>query len=258
MTISRTARVWVNEIRNKKTTHDTADYFKAIFTEEEYEEFYGELMDQTKECVKLEFESLNIMPSSPIVMSEIFIWMDEHINYFDIIDNIIDSVYTEMFQVVSGFFGTDCDDKQFEEVRDAMGDFSWGEHMDVYEYLVTEEKPKVSDWMGYVKRIEGRTGFALPAVKNEKSVEIIKEKISSTELVSAYIKPSGANLIYTIMNTSLYDGGMGVIVVEGMSPRILEDYGFDEEEIRTIAKMKVGESFGDTAYGAGVVVVRMA
>lgn len=258
MTISRTARVWVNEIRNKKTTHDTADYFKAIFTKEEYEEFYGELMDQTKECVKLEFESLNIMPSHPIVMSEIFIWMDEHISYFDIIDNIIDSVYTEMFQVVSGFFGTDCDDKQFEEVRDAMGDFSWGEHMDVYEYLVTEKKPKVSDWMGYVKRIEGHTGFALPAVKNEKSVEVIKEKISSTELASAYIKPSGANLIYTIINTSLYDGGMGVTVVEGMSPRILEDYGFDEEEIRTIAKMKVGESFGDTAYGAGVVVVRMA
>jgi hypothetical protein len=262
MTISRTARVWVNEIRNKKTTHDTADYFKAIFTKEEYDEFYGELMEQTKECVKLEFQSLNIMPSKPIVMDEIFVWMDEHISYFELIDNIIDSVYTEIFQTVTGFFGTGCDDNQFEDVRDAMGDFSWGEHMDVYEYLLTEEKPMVSEWMGYVKQIEKKLSFPLPAVMLEKEiadkVESIKEKIASTELISATIKPSGANLIYTIMNTSLYDGGMGVIVVEGISPRILIDYGFDELEISTIARMRVGETFEDTAYGKGVIVVRMA
>lgn len=262
MTISRTARVWVNEIRNKKTTHDTADYFKDIFTKEEYDEFFGELMDQTKECVKLEFQSLNIMPSSLIVIDEIFSWMDEHINYFDRIEYILNSVYTEMFQVVSGFFGTDCDDKQFEEVRDAMGDFSWGELMDVYESLVTEEKPKVSDWMGYVKRIEGHTGFALPAVKNEQEKPsnnacLVEDKIISTELLSASFKQSGANLIYSIMNTSEYDS-IGVIIVEGISPRILMDYGCDESEIVEIAKLRVGESWANSAYGNGVVVVRMA
>ena len=259
MTISRTARVWVNEIRNEKTTHDTADYFKAVFTKEEFEEFYGELVDQTKECVKLEFQSLNIMPSRPIVMDAIFSWMDEHINYFDLIVYIIDSVYTEMYQVVSGFFGTDCDDKQFEDVRDAMGDFSWGEHMDVYEYLVTEEKPKVSDWMGYVKRIEGHTGFALPAVKNENKAELIKDKITSKEIISATLRLNGANLMYTIMNTSEYDSGMGIIVVEGMSPRILEDYGFNDDDIKEIARLEVGDSWYDKGmYGKGVVIVRMA
>lgn len=261
MTISRTARVWVNEIRNKKTIHDTADYFKGIFTKDEYDEFLFELMDQTKECVKLEFETLNIMPMEESTLNEIFIWMDEHINYFDLIDNIINSVNNEIFQTVTGFFGTDCDDKQFEEVRDAMGDFSWDELMDVYEYLLTEEKPKVSDWMGYVKHIESKLTFALPAVAADKKAEVvtnITEKFFSTEILSATLNRRAANLVYAIMNTSYYDGGMGIIIVDGVSPRILTDYGFENNEIEAIAQMKVGESFKDTAYGNGVVVVRMA
>ena len=258
MTISRTARVWVNEIRNKKTTHDTADYFKEIFTKEEYDEFYGELMEQTKECVKLEFQSLNIMPSNPFVMSEIFVWMDEHISYFDLIDYIIDSIYTEIFQTVTGFFGEDCDDNEFEDVRDAMGDFSWGELMEVYEYMLTEENPKVTDWKGYVGLIEGKIGFTLPATIGPNTpAKDIKEKITSTELLSASFKQSGANLIYSIMNTSEYDC-IGVIIVEGISPRILMDYGCDESEVVEIAKLRVGESWANSCYGNGVVVVRMA
>ena len=261
MTISRTARVWVNEVRKNKTTHDTADYFKDIFTKDEFMEFVEELMEQTKECVKLEFQSLNIMPSTE-TMNEIFAWMDEHINYFDSIDYIVDSIYTEIFQTVTGFFGEDCDDKEFEDVRDAMGDFSWGEHMEVYEYLLAEENPKVTDWKGYVGVIEGKVGFTLPATigpnTSTNKVEYIKEKITSTELVSAHIKQTGANLIYSIMNTSLYDC-IGVIIVEGISPRILEDYGFGEEEINDIAKLGVGDSWHDKGmYGKGVVVVRMA
>ena len=262
MTISRTARVWVNEIRNKKTTHDTADYFKEIFTKEEYDEFFGELMEQTKECVKLEFKSMNILPMSDSTMSEIFVWMDEHINYFEKIDYIIDSVYTEMFQSVTGFFGTGCSDTEFEEVRDVMGDYSWGELMDVYEYLLTEENPKVTDWMGYAKQIEKKLGFPLPALKAEQEKPsnntcLVEEKITSTELLSASFKQSGANLIYSIMNTSEYDC-IGVIIVEGISPRILMDYGCDESELAEIAKLRVGESWANSCYGNGVVIVRMA
>lgn len=263
MTIARTARVWTNEIRNKKNAHDTADYFKDVFTKDEFDEFYGELVDQTKECVKLEFQSLNILPSNN-TMHEIFAWMDEHISYFELVDHIIDSIYTEIFQSVSGFFGKGCDDNQFEYVRDAMGNFSWGEHMDVYEYLLTEKNPKVTDWMGYVKIIESHLppSLSLPAVKMEQGTmveeKVVKEKIAYTENLSMVLKPSGTNLMYTIMNTSLYDGNMGVIVVEGISPRMLEEYGFDEDEINLIAQMGVGETFKDTMYGNGVVVVRLA
>lgn len=257
MTISRTARVWVDEVRKNKTTHDTADYFKDIFTKDEFMEFVEELIEQTKDCVDKEFHKLNL-DVSITVMNHLYSWMDEHTNYFDSVDNIVDALYTEVFQTVSGFFGTGCTDSEFEFVRDAMGDFSWGEQMDFYHYLLTEDKPKVSDWIDDVKRIEDRIGFSLPAIKAEAKVDNIKTKIASTELLSATIKPSGANLIYTIMNTSEYDGGMGIIIVEGMSPRILEDYGFDEKEINAIAKMGVGESFRDTPYGYGVVVVRMA
>lgn len=257
MTISRTARVWVDEVRKNKTTHDTAEYFKDIFTKDEFMEFVEELIAQTKECVKKEFDKLNL-DASITVMNHLFSWMDEHTHYFDTIDNIVDTIYTEVFQTVSGFFGTGCTDSEFEFVRDAMGDFSWGEHMDFYHYLLTEDNPKVSDWINDVKRIEDRIGFSLPALKAETKVDNIKTKITSTELLSATIKPNGANLIYTIMNTSEYDGGMGIIIVEGMSPRILEDYGFDEKEINEIAKLPVGESWANSCYGNGVVVVRMA
>ena len=257
MTISRTARVWVDEVRKNKTTHDTAEYFKDIFTKDEFMEFVEELIAQTKECVEKEFDKLNL-DASYIVVNHLYSWMDTHTNYFDTVDNIVNALYTEVFQTVSGFFGTGCTDSEFEFVRDAMGDFSWGEQMDFYNYLLTEDNPKVSDWIGDVKRIEDRIGFSLPALKAETKVNSIKTKIASTELISATIKQNGANLIYTIMNTSEYDGGMGITIVEGMSPIILEDYGFDEKEINEIAKLPVGESWIDSYYGYGVVVVRMA
>lgn len=257
MTISRTARVWVDEVRKNKTTHDTAEYFKDIFTKDEFMEFVEELIAQTKECVEKEFHKLHLYPTCT-VMDNLYSWMDTHTNYFDTVDNIVDALYTEVFQTVSGFFGTGCTDSEFEFVRDAMGDFSWGEQMDFYNYLLTVDNPKVSDWIDDVKRIEDIIGFSLPALKAEAKVDNIKTKIASTELISATIKPNGANLIYTIMNTSEYDGGMGITIVEGMSPRILEDYGFDEEGINEIAKLPVGGSWNDSMYGYGVVVVRMA
>jgi hypothetical protein len=264
MTISRTARVWVNEIRTKKSVTETQNYFKEIFTEEEYGEFYSELMGQTKECVMLNFKTLNIVPREKNTMNEIFGWMDVHINYFEFVDYITNSIYTEIFQTVTGFFGKGCDDSQFEDVRDAMGDFSWGELMDVYEYILAEEKPTINEWGLYVRRIEEIIHYSLPAVKLEQTknetnkLTHMKEKIASTELVSATIKRTGINLIYAIMNTSEYDGGMGVVIVEGMSPRILIDYGFEEGEIIKIARLEVGESWADSPYGKGVVVVRMA
>ena len=67
MTISRTARVWVDEARKNKTTHDTAEYFKDIFTKDEFMEFVEELIAQTKECVEKEFDKLNL-DASYIVM----------------------------------------------------------------------------------------------------------------------------------------------------------------------------------------------
>jgi hypothetical protein len=260
MTTSRTARVWVNELRNKKTILETEEYFKFIFTQDEYDEFYFELVAQTKECIRLEFISLNILPKNE-VLNEIFVWMDEHINYYDVVRNILDSIYTEVFQSVSGFFGKGCTDSQFEEVRDAMGDFSWGEQMDVYEYLLTEENHNVTDWARYVAQIEKKVGFCLPCNTPQKEKETLsmKEKFTTTEIVSLKLKQNGANLIYALINTSEYDGSMGIIVVEGISPRILENYGFDNDDIMEIARLEVGDSWNTHfMYGKGVVVTRIA
>ena len=66
------------------------------------------------------------------------------------------------------------------------------------------------------------------------------------------------DLVYAILNTSNYDGDMGIIVVKGISPIILKEYGFDDDDCKAISALAVGASYTSTDYGNGVVVVRMS
>jgi hypothetical protein len=66
------------------------------------------------------------------------------------------------------------------------------------------------------------------------------------------------DMVFTIINTKVYDGDMGVIVVKGVSPMILNDWGFDDEECVEIGKLEIGGTWANSAYGNGVIVVRMA
>ena len=79
------------------------------------------------------------------------------------------------------------------------------------------------------------------------------------QIINLYLgEKTESPLIYSIINTRDYDGGMGVIVIECESPSVLEDYGFKEDEISEVAKLEVGQMFTSFDYGTGCVCVRMA
>lgn len=79
---------------------------------------------------------------------------------------------------------------------------------------------------------------------------------SYTELCAS-IKSEFA-MLYAILNTTNYDGDMGVIIYSCSTPLAMEKMGFSKSECETIARLKIGESCMSEDYGNGVVVVRMA
>jgi hypothetical protein len=66
------------------------------------------------------------------------------------------------------------------------------------------------------------------------------------------------DMVFAILNTKTYDGEMGVLIVKGVSPMILKYYGFDTDECTEIGKINIGDSWTNSTFGNGVVVVRMA
>lgn len=68
---------------------------------------------------------------------------------------------------------------------------------------------------------------------------------------------NGKNKCFAIINTSDYDGGAaGSVAVQIVENSKLADAGFDENEIKLIRKLNVGDS--ETKFEMdGVVVVRM-
>ena len=63
--------------------------------------------------------------------------------------------------------------------------------------------------------------------------------------------------IYSIINTAEYSGDMGDIIVECNNTTELENYGFGDDDIEDIDKLKVGEIWVSKDYGVGCVVVRL-
>jgi hypothetical protein len=59
-----------------------------------------------------------------------------------------------------------------------------------------------------------------------------------------------------ILNTDLY-GMSATTIVECNTPEALDKYGFDDDEIKEIKSLEVGELFESNDYGKAVVIVRM-
>ena len=82
--------------------------------------------------------------------------------------------------------------------------------------------------------------------------------IKHNQIINLYLGDRNVSpLVYSIINTHDYDGGMGVIVIECESPSALEHYGFREDEIAEVEKLEVGQMFTSFDYGTGCVCVRM-
>lgn len=80
-----------------------------------------------------------------------------------------------------------------------------------------------------------------------------------TELVRGTINDN-MSMTFAIINTKDYDNGdnMGYTIVQGISPQILYNYGFDTEEVEEAGKLPIGASMLSYMYGTGCVVVRIS
>lgn len=68
------------------------------------------------------------------------------------------------------------------------------------------------------------------------------------------------SMTFAILNTKNYDDGdnMGYTIVQGISPELLYNYGFDTIEVEEAGKLPIGGTMKSYLYGDGAIVVRMA
>ena len=82
--------------------------------------------------------------------------------------------------------------------------------------------------------------------------------LKSSEIIRANVYDE-YGLVYQVINTKNYHlPHMSIGVITCNSPRALEMYGYNENEIKEIAKLDIGETYLSEDYGNGVIVLRMA
>lgn len=254
-------RAFIKELRNMyphTTADNIAEHAKALLGDY-YPQFFSNAVEDME--VDVYRGLLEIMDvdgvNSEIIEKYLVNKIRAFGNPFHSVSHNVDEVVSDILHDCIGYIGVNLNDREFEDFHGWFDEnYTLWDMLPIVEGYA-DNKPftnfsYVIDC--YCASTIGKSSSLF--YKNDEPTPS-KEKFASTELLSMSIKQTGVNFMYTIMNTAEYDC-MGIIVVEGSSPRILEDYGFYEDEINVIAKMKVGESFGDTAYGNGVVVVRMA
>ena len=79
------------------------------------------------------------------------------------------------------------------------------------------------------------------------------------ELVKGNITDN-MSMTFAILNTKNYDDGdnMGYTIVQGISPELLYNYGFDTTEVEEAGKLPIGGTMKSYLYGDGVILVRMS
>ena len=248
------------------TKEELEKYFRKVFNDEKtYGEFYHqgclemneELFNYTKMCCGVDGFSED---TEDYIYGHIIKVSNPYLSVSDNYNNL----YVEIFHDASGYLGQNLSDAEFEDFRgfvdeevsllkqiNIMVDKKLGKPFEDNSDLINQYaiRKGISPTIFYPKKETAKVNNTEVAVVNCKA----------TEIVSLKLKQNGANLIYALINTSEYDGSMGVIVVEGISPRILENYGFDNDDIMEIARLEVGDSWNTHfMYGKGVVVTRIA
>lgn len=184
-------------------------------------------------------------------------WMDK----WDYLQNNYDNIITEILHDASGYLAINLNDKEFE---DWHGWFD--ENISVWRMVDVctskfDNKP-IIEHMDIIEKYCKETGKDVQMFLTKDSVtdkvEEVYPTFPSKTVLDFNMGAEVTDMVFTIINTKVYDGDMGVIVVKGVSPMILEDWGFDEEECVEIGKLEIGGTWANSYYGNGVVVVRMA
>ena len=91
-------------------------------------------------------------------------------------------------------------------------------------------------------------------------VEVKKPICDLTDLTKSKCLVNGTitdtmSMTFAILNTKNYDDGdnMGYTIIQGISPKMLYNYGFDTEEVEEAGKLPIGGTMNSYLYGDGVL-----
>lgn len=191
-----------------------------------------------------------------VITNNMNIWYSVDVNH----DNII----SEILHDASGYLAINLNDSQFEDWHGWFDEhislWRWvdvctskfdnkpiTEHLDIIEKYCNETDNDVQMFLGK----ESKTNINVVVEDNHPT-------FPSKKVLDFNMGAEVTDMVFAILNTKTYDGDMGVTIVKGVSPMILDEYGFDTEECTEIGKINVGDSWANSMYGNGVVVVRMA
>ena len=185
-----------------------------------------------------------------------------NMNIWNSVDVNRDNIISEILHDASGYLAINLNDSQFE---DWHGWFD--EHISLWRWVDVctskfDNKP-ITEHLDIIEKYCNETDNDIQMFLGKESVtnEIVEDNhptFPSKQVLDFNMGAEVTDMVFAIINTKTYDGEMGVLIVKGISPMILKDYGFDTEECTEIGKINVGDSWTNSMYGNGVVVVRMA
>jgi hypothetical protein len=186
-----------------------------------------------------------------VITNNMNIWYSVDVNH----DNII----SEILHDASGYLAINLNDTDFE---DWHGWFD--ENISLWRWVDVctskfDNKP-ITEHMDIIKKYCNETGKDVQMFLGKETATNVEEKpnFPYKQVLDFNMGAEVTDMVFAILNTKTYDGDMGATIVKGVSPMILEEYGFDTEECAEIGKINVGDSWKNSMYGNGVVVVRMA
>ena len=186
-----------------------------------------------------------------VISNNMYIWNS--------LENNHDNIISDILHDASGYLAINLNDSQFE---DWHGWFD--EHISVWRWVDVctskyDNKP-ITEHMDIIEKYCNETNNDVQMFLDSETSTNVEEKTNFPykQVLDFNMGAEITNMVFAILNTKTYDGDMGVTIVKGVSPMMLEDYGFDTEECTEIGKIKVGDSWTNSMYGNGVVVVRMA
>lgn len=189
-----------------------------------------------------------------VITNNMNIWYSVDVNY----DNII----SEILHDASGYLAFNLNDNDFE---DWHGWFD--ENISLWRWVDVctskfDNKP-ITEHMDIIEKYCNETDNDIQMFLGKESVTNVEVEdnhptFPSKQVLDFNMGAEVTDMVFAIINTKTYDGEMGLLIVKGVSPMILKEYGFDTEECTEIGKINVGDSWKNSMYGNGVVVVRMA
>lgn len=183
----------------------------------------------------------------------------ENMDIWNTLANNHDNIISEILHDASGYLATNLNDEEFEHWH------GWfDENVSVWMWVEVctskYDNKDIDEHLDIIEKYCKETGKDVQMFLDSETITNVKEypTFPSKTVLDFNMGAEVTDMVFAIINTKGYDGDMGVVIVKGVSPMILEDWGFDDEECVEIGKLEIGGTWANSYYGNGVVVVRMA